>query len=412
MTGPADTVLLLGNYRAALTAARQLSPSGCRVILGSEPGAYGAEHSRFVDEVWHCPPLIPHSPEFLTALQALLGRQAGVVTIMPMIERALNTVASFEAELAQTARLALPKAEILSVLHDKYRSLVFARDAGLDLPPFAVARDRAELEELAAEVGYPVVVRPITAGCRIGRLKAVTLLWPSDISDHFDPWPDQLSSVLLQRYFAGKRTNVYFAARDGEILAEQHSLSLRTDRLDGTGQTIEGITIPSIDVISRSMRKLSRHIDYTGVGCAQFLYDDAADRACFLEINARFGASYCFVEKVGMGLTTLAFDLAWNAPRSGPSRSECHDEGTRFVWTFGDLSGLAFSLRRGDIGSKAAVLWLGRAVLAAARSDVHVTWSARDPVPTLLLYARSIANNLRWPLRHHSRLENRARLAK
>ena len=390
----AGTVLLLGNYRAALAAARQLSAEGHRVILGSEPGASCAEHSRAVDMVWHCPALVPGSPEFITALRALLRRVPGTVTIMPMIERALNTIASFEEELAQSARLALPEARVLAILHDKHRSLVFARDAGLDVPAFATAGDQVELEARAAEIGYPVVVRPIDSGCRIERLKAVTLNGPPDIAEAFDPWPAGLSAVLLQRRFIGTRTNVYFAALEGRILAEQHSLSLRTDRVDGTGQTIEGVTIAPIPAISREIGALVRRIGYTGVGCAQFLYDEAANRPCYLEINARFGASHAFVEKVGMGLTELALNLAWNAPRFAPARAGRYDEGSRFVWTLGDLSGLLFALRRGDVGPKGALVWLGRALLAAVRSEVHVTWSIRDPVPTLILYARSIGNNL------------------
>ena len=391
----AGAVLVLGNYRPALTAARRLSELGHRVVLGSEPGQSCAERSRFVEKVWRCPALVPGSEAFLAALLGLIRRMPDLHAVLPTTEPALNAIAAAEAELAPLVRLALPPAGIVSVLHDKHRSLCAARDAGLRVPAFAVADGPGDLESRVAAVGYPVVIRSTASGQRIGKQKAVMARDAAELSAALQPWPENLAPVLIQRRFTGARTNVYFAARDGRMLAEQHSLSLRTDRADGTGQTIEGVSIAPIESIGRDVRRLVAFLGYTGVGCAQFLYDEARDDACFLEINPRFGASYVFVERAGMDLTRLALDLAWNDPVEVPDRSTEFDVGTRFVWTYGDLSGLLHELGQGRLGGRQGLTWLGRALRAAVRSGVHLTWSWRDPAPTLLMYMGRFARPLR-----------------
>lgn len=390
----AGTVLILGNYRAALTTARRLSARGCHVILGSEPDVSYCDRSRCVHEVWHCPPIEAGSEAFRDALLRKVETLPPPVTVMPVLERPMNAIASFEPELVPRVRIALPEARILAVLHDKYASLVCARDAGLDVPPFALCASAREVQAAVSRIGLPVVIRPTVAGTRLGTQKAITLLTEDDLAHFLADSVSGIPGLLVQRRFVGLRTNVYFAAQDGEILAEQHSKSLRTDRADGTGQTIEGETIGPILSISRETHRIVRTLGYTGVGCAQFLYDEATGQPCFLEINARFGASYAFIEKTGMGLTDYALDLAWNDPWPVRDRLGQSDTGTRFVWTLGDVSGLLYAIRRREVGAAGALLWLWHIVLAAIRSDAHVTWSWRDPVPTLVLYARAIANTL------------------
>jgi len=390
------TVLVLGNYRASLTTIRRLAARGCRVVLGAEPDTKSAEYSRFVDEVWRCPRFEPGSEVFLDALLRKIGTLPGPgpVTVMPVIERPMDAVVSFQDDLAPWVRLAVPEARILSILHDKYASLVCARDAGLGVPAFELCGTVADLRTAIGRVGLPAVVRPITAGTRIGTNKAVTLTAPDDIDRFFTGAEASMTGLLVQRRFIGIRTNVYFAAQDGCMLAEQHSKSVRTDRIDGTGQTIEGVTIAPIESISREMALIVKALNYTGVGCAQFLYDEKRDRPCYLEINARFGASYAFVERLGMGLTDYALNLAWNDPQPVPYRIGQYDAGTRFVWTLGDVSGLLYAIRRRDVGLAGAMLWLWNILLAAVRARAHVTWSWRDPWPTAVLYARAVAGTL------------------
>jgi hypothetical protein len=84
-----------------------------------------------------------------------------------------------------------------------------------------------------------------------------------------------------------------------------------------------------------------------------------------------------------MGLTRLAVELAQGEVDPPAPTPYKFDEGTRFVSTFGDLAGLAYSVITGEVGLTGALRWLGAALRAAFRADVHITWSLSDPLPTI-----------------------------
>jgi biotin carboxylase len=391
------SALILGNYRPALTAARELSGLGYRVILGVHPGSTGAEWSRFVDEVLPIPPLVAGCGD-LNATLAIVAAARELALIVPISEAALNAVVAAAPHLPRRVRLVMPSAETVAVCHDKYRWLLFARESGIPCPDFAVCSTLAELRAVAERIGYPVVLRPIVAGTRVGKRKAVTLRRPGDEGQLAPHWPDGTSELLVQKRFSGDRYNIYFAARDGALVREQHTLSLRTDRADGSGQTIYGVTIERVPELSDLLAVVARRMRYNGVGCAQFLYDPATREACFLEINPRFGASYAFIERIGMNLTRLAVEIATGEPVSGNYPAE-GKAGTRFVWTYGDLIGIWYSLRHREIDRSGAARWAASALIAAVRADVHVTWSWRDPCPALAFYGGQLRKTLRGFLR-------------
>jgi biotin carboxylase len=391
------SALILGNYRPALTTARELSRLGYRVILGVHPGSTGAEWSRFVDEVLPVPPLVAGAGD-LNATLADVAATRDLALIVPISEAALNAMAAAAPHIPRRVRVVMPSAATVAICHDKYRWLLFARESGIPCPDFAVCRTLAELRGVTAQIGYPVVLRPVVAGTRIGKRKAVTLAGPGDEGLLAPHWPDGTSQLLVQKRFSGDRYNVYFAARDGALLREQHTISLRTDRADGSGQTIYGVTIERIPELSDALAVAVRRMTYNGVGCAQFLYDPTTGSACFLEINPRFGASYAFVERMGMNLTRLAVEIATGDPVSGDFPSE-GKAGTRFVWTYGDLIGIWYSLRHREIDRRGAWRWAASALIAALRADVHVTWSWRDPCPTLAFYGGQLRKTLLGLLR-------------
>ncbi|HUV32516.1 MAG TPA: hypothetical protein VMW31_03010, partial [Devosiaceae bacterium] len=224
----------------------------------------------------------------------------------------------------------------------------------------------------------------------IGKRKAVSLYRNGELDTVFSGWPAGVDDLLVQARFDGDRYNVYFGALEGKIVRELHSRSLRTDRWDGSGQTIDGVVVAPVGVHSEMLDKVVAALGYTGVGCAQFLFDPSTGQSCFLEINPRFGASYAFVERAGFDLTGLALELAEPTPAPRPLRQPPRP--LRFVWTYGDLSGLRFSVQTGDVTPWQAARWAFAAFAAAIAADVHVTWSWSDPGPTLSAYLGQIGN--------------------
>jgi predicted ATP-grasp superfamily ATP-dependent carboligase len=378
-------ILVLGNYRAGLTTVRELSALGYRVILGVEPGTYCVDFSRYVNQVWHTPKPIPGSHEYLEALQELIQREPDLKMFMPINESTINTITSLENNLIPLARIALPSAAIVSICHDKYNWLKFLSKTGVGCPPFRVARNLQALDDAVSIIGTPVVIRQVESGSRFGFDKVVFVTDDMGREQVLPKWPEGVMELIVQRQFIGERYNIYFAARSGVVLREQHSKCLRSASANGSGQTVEGITIHRIPALSSDLEVVVRSLEYTGVGNAQFLYDPNTEATCFLEINPRFGASYALVESIGMGLTQLAVELADDTSSTPVLKPYEDDEGTRVIGTYSDLVGLAHSIRKREIGLPGAVRWFGAACLAFLRADVHVTWSWRDPIPALTI---------------------------
>ena len=390
-----DTALVAGNYRPAIAVARSLAAMGYRVVLGAEPGSIGAESSRFVDEVWRLPEAELGVEAFRAALELRLGADKTISVILPMNELMLNRVEAVRDVVPPGIRIAAPQGSVLRICHDKFSWLRICVDAGIETPPFETAVSLAELRQAIEAVDCPVVIRPVEAGKRIGKRKAVSLYDLDDLGAAFPAWPSELNGLLVQTRFDGDRYNIYFGARDGKLIRELHSRSLRTDRWDGSGQTIDGRMVPPVAVHSAMLAKATEALGYTGIGCAQFLHDPATGESCFLEINPRFGASYVFVERAGFQLTQLALELAESDKASQPLLRSVRS--VRFVWSYGDLSGLGFSIRNGDVTFGQAIRWAAAAIGAAFAADVHVTWSWSDPIPTIRFYGTQLMKIFRRP---------------
>jgi hypothetical protein len=76
-------------------------------------------------------------------------------------------------------------------------------------------------------------------------------------------------------------------------------------------------------------------------------------------------------------------DLAANVPLTPRLPAPRGRDGHTYAWTFGDLAGLWYAISHGEITRAGALAELGRIARTAVLADVHVTWSWRDPVPTM-----------------------------
>ncbi|WP_205042303.1 hypothetical protein [Rhodoligotrophos defluvii] len=391
--GETGTVLILGNYRPALTVARKLKALGYRVAVNANKQQPLLEYSRAVSLIWDAPP--PSDQGFMAALLSFIDAQGDVVAIIPVSEPMVDVLAAnWKALASREVRLATPAPAIVRRCHDKTGMLDLATRAGLDCPPYAVASNADVLDATAIQVGFPLVIRPLTPGSRFGTLKAITVASREELACYPAELFEAAGPMLLQRHFSGRRYNVYFAARNGRIVDEQHVCILRSDRVDGSGLAVEGTSIADIPELSRDVHRLVHMLDYTGIGCAQFLFDETTRARCFLEINPRLGANYALVEAAGMPLTRLCLALAEAQPEH-PVPLQREQRSVHFAWTYGDLAGLWHAVTQGDVGLKGALAWLGDAIRAGLTADMHITWTRDDPKPTLMTYMGRLMPRLR-----------------
>ncbi|MGH3778305.1 MAG: hypothetical protein ACRDRR_21620 [Pseudonocardiaceae bacterium] len=389
-----ELVLVLGTYRPAVTVVRALARRGRRAVVGREPdrrhseGSAGVEFSRHTTAVWDHPS-IKDEPGFLDALVRELAGWPEPGHVLPLDDVALILLARERSRLPAGTSLAVPATETIITCLDKERCLHAAQAAGLPVPPWEVVRGYPELLAAAGRAAAPVVVKPLWPHSRLlDNRKAILCRDGSDLARQLPVWPAGHDRLLVQRLAKGPRHNLNFAARDGELLDVVEVLTVRTDRRDGTGLGVEGHTRPVSIGLREQLAALVAHLRYTGVGCGQFLVQPGAQDGAFLELNPRLDANYVIADHAGFDLANLAVDLAADVPVEPRIPAPTNRDGHTFAWTFGDLAGLWYAIGRGELTRAGALAELARIARTAALADVHLTWTWRDPLPTITTYWR------------------------
>lgn len=411
--GRGEVVLLVGTYRPAVAAARALDRRGRRVIAGKGPdlvnieGSGGVEVSRHVRRVWRHPDPLATPKAFLSAIVRKVERLGEPVYVFPFFDPVLVLLSQARDRLPQNARLVAPPAEVVETCLDKVRFLDEVEAAGLPSLPRATVTSLVELREAMDGIGR-VAIRPLAPRTRLLGHKAILCTTPTELARALPVWPDGHERLLIQRLARGPRLNVHFAAREGRLLGYVEVVAVRTDRVDGTGLTVEGHTQPTTTGVVAQMERLVGRLRYTGVGLAQFIVTDATD-AHVIELNPRLGSVYVIAERQGLDLANLAVDLA--AGLDVPDVPSAAQRGRiTSAWTLGDLAGLIHESLGGTTTLRTGTAWLRRLVATALCADVHATWSWQDPMPAVVTWSRFVVRQLiqgigrlrcsfRWPRR-------------
>jgi predicted ATP-grasp superfamily ATP-dependent carboligase len=383
-----ETILLLGNYRPSLPVARQLGRAGHTVIVGRSYST-AVEKSRYVSEIWrHCD-MHGNTRKFLAQLRHYLTENPQISLIFPISENCLTTL------ITHTDKITRPIVSVhpgtVKKCLDKGKMAQLADTINVPQAAFAIAANQKELVLAGEKVGFPCVARPNDG--RMHSVKAYYLHDSRQMAELFPSWPAEHSSLLVQALVRGPRYNRYFVAHEGRTLQYVDVRISRTDRVNGSGYAVEGMTVTPPDSLSEASDKLIQKLGYSGVGCIQFMVDEAHEQISFLEINPRLGGNYAFPLYCGLDLVTPMLALARNMPLEAWVTPCSYRKGIRYTWLYGDFLGLISSLSKGEVGPLSSVRWCASMCLSLARADMHLTLDWHDKRPSLY-YLQRVAEAL------------------
>lgn len=381
---PADSVLILGNYRPTLRLASALHALGRNVIVTRGCGGGFADLSRYVSEIWDHPPLASEAA-FFAALGRFLRARPDIRVVVPLWERCVKTLDRYRHLLPDDRLYASVDPATVETCLDKSKMLTAAEETGVPNAPFLKVTTYETLWQAAIDIGYPQVVRPSGSQASIAGKKTLIAENPGELAKALPTWPCDHDELIVQRYVEGPRINLYFAAQRGKPIRYLAAEILKTDESDGTGLAVDGRTIALDPVLRGHADRLIAHLQYHGVGTLQFLRDRTSPDYCFLELNPRIAGNHAVPEACGLGLGPLAIDLA-----AGLDQNETlivGAQGRRYVWSYGALAGLYRAIKSGDVGLQTALKASFGIAWAAWDADIHMTWSWRDPLPSLAAFA-------------------------
>ena len=367
------SVLVLGDYRQTITVVRSLGRAGHRVVLGCDDIASSTAHSRYVSAFQRF--------DDTASLEAWL-RAKRPDFVFPVGETQLRQVLA-APRLLSLSTWVMPEADTVRRCLDKRALFELAPALGVPVAPWLPWAEAQAWHEAAQRFGYPVVVKRKDSSSHLRNKKALILgdaaqldAVLAEIADTTDA-----ESFVLQRFARGVRHNCHFAADGGRVVAFLQQKVLRTDEADGTGIGLEGVTVEPSSELRTYCERLLYRLGYSGIGCVQFLVDDASGEVSLLELNPRLDSTAALACSLGYDFPHLAVAIA---ARTGPAPVRTpYALGRYYHWMYGDLN----AWRQGKIGLQV----LARSALRGC--DLTLDW--RDPAPCLHLLWRKIMNGLR-----------------
>lgn len=315
-------------YYSGLAIARDLAGAGIKVVgLSSDRSIYG-NFTRFCD-VRRAPSSQAEPEQLAEYLQKISDELHGAV-IFPTRDADVVFLDRYREQLANY-RLSIPSRGALGRVLNKGLLACTAHTAGIPVPRTIVVRSASELKLVSEGIGFPCVVKPVSAhlwhggnrwetvGCR----KAFRVDSPEILSQEYKQVAAVSSEVLVQEWIPGSSNEIvimggYFG-HSSQALGYFCARKLMQEPEDfGTGCLVQNL--PLEELVEPSVR-LCRSLNYRGMAEIEYKYDANTREYKLIEINARHWDWHQLARMSGVNLTRVAYsDLTGHALDSSTSR--------------------------------------------------------------------------------------------
>jgi urea carboxylase len=301
-----DTVLIANRGEIAVRIIRTLKAMGLRSVAIHSDADRDAMHVRLADLSVSLGGATPAESYLRGDAIIAAARQCGAQAIIPGYGF-LSENAAF-ADACEAAGIAFcgPTGEQMRGFGLKHAARALAEAAGVPLTPGSgLLRDLDEAREVAARLGYPVMLKSTAGGGGIGltrcddeaalnhAFESVQRLGQSFFSD---------AGVFLERFVERARhveVQIFGDGQGGVIALGERDCSLQRRNQ----KVVEETPAPKLHDATRARlldcaAALARSVQYRSAGTVEFIYDEAADQFYFLEVNTRLQVEHAITEAV------------------------------------------------------------------------------------------------------------------
>jgi D-aspartate ligase len=384
-TGSLPPVIILGGDPNALSVARNLGRRGIRVFAVNEPDA-PVRYSRYCQ--WLPTPWLGSNTASWTSY--LLGAQAEALrgaVLLAASDEALEILINNRNELAKRYLLDDSNLEAQRLMLDKLSTYKIAQAAGVPIPRYWVAGYIQQLEDIAADVVYPILVRPLSSyrfGTKFGGKKFFVAHAFDELRDGVAKATAAGVEVMLVEQIPGldDRLCSYYTYldADGTPLFDFAKRVIRRFPV-GMGNGCYHITdqVPGVKELSV---RLFREAGLRGLANAEFKLDERDGQLKLIECNARFTAADCLVTQSGFDLASFVYDRLVGLPLTPLQK---YQSGMRLWYPLQDFWAFVELRRQGKL-----TLWGWLRSLLHHKTLPYWQWG--DPLPSIVRGAR------RWKL--------------
>ena len=332
-------VLILGGQENTLSLARSFGRRSIRVFI-SAPADCLALKSRFCTRGFEVPPqagengywdqllLGPHTPE---ELQGCL--------IFPASDSALEFIADRHDELQERYLLDDARPELVRAMLNKRSTLELADRAGCPTPGFHAVQGLEDLERIAGEVLFPVMVKPVHSHlfqeAYPGR-KYLLADNAAELRRHVQGMLQRGLEMIVTELIPGPDDlqSAYFTymTEDGrELFRYTHQIVRRYPKNSGSACLTVTRQLPETAAMGR---RFFRGVGFRGMGHVEFKRDPRDGRLKIMECNARMSAAQAVVTRSGLDMAWRIYEYLVNGTLCEQSNFRC---GVRRWWFLLDL---------------------------------------------------------------------------
>ena len=315
-SGPFSKVLIANRGEIAVRVIRTCRDLGIRTVAVYSDADVGAPHVRLADEAYPIGPAAA-SESYLRGDRIIgVAKQAGCDAIHPGYGF-LSENADF-AEAVTSAGLVFigPPTQVQRALGEKTSARRIAREAGVPIAEGTMdpVTDEASAIEVAARVGYPILLKPAGGG---GGKGMRIVRGPDDLTSAWRGATGEATSafgapaLLVERYLEGARHV------EVQLIADAHGAVVALGERDCSIQRrhqklVEETPGPSVDDelrgrLTGSATAIARAAGYVNAGTAEFLVSPDGSFV-FLEVNTRLQVEHPITE-LATGLDLVALQL-------------------------------------------------------------------------------------------------------
>lgn len=334
-----------GDNRAALAIVRSLGRDH-EIIVGGARRHTLASVSRWCRHSFVYPDPV-HDPDgFIATLRSEVQRHQ-VDVLLPVADVTTISVAEHRKDF-QPCRIPVPDTDTIKRAADKVDMMALAKQLGVPIPLGISVRDATDGIARAAEIGFPLVIKPGRSRVRAGNQWLMTTVRyannASELADILERFNPAVFPVLLQERISGPGVGLFLCCSQGKVLAAFSHQRLREKPPSG-GVSVLRESIP-IDAQARAFaERLLQALHWQGVAMVEFKRDLRDGAPKLMEINGRFWGSLQLAIDAGVDFPKILLNMLDNPALASVDNYQI---GVRSRWWWGDVDALLMQLLKSE----------------------------------------------------------------
>ena len=387
-------IITSAKYQSALAMVRCLGKRGIKVACGEDRRARTtlfpiAFYSKHCTERFIYPSYEDNEEEFIKAIISFAKKNvARFSTLIPVDAETLIISKHKHKIEAAVPHIKIPihQHKYLSLANNKAKVMTLASEIGIPTPKTLVPISPDEVEEIACEMTYPVVIKLATSkgskGFSIVYSKKEIL---KEFNDTNNKYPVLAGSELpmIQEYIPGIGYGVSCLFNHGELRAKFTHRRLRESAATG-GPSVLRISDSHPEMEDYAIRLLEK-LEWHGVAMVEFRLDERDNTPKLMEINPRFWGSLHLAITAGVEFPWLLYQMALHGDVN-PVTDYRLGVQARFLW--GDVR----SFPSNFAGASSKIRFMKE--FFAINNVTYDDLSLQDPAPALVQIINPIARLL------------------